>query len=53
MLKEDAEPTVSAQISGAEDPAIFVQPLEAIPFTNVPKSTEADPTQPSQEGDVS
>ena len=53
MPKEDAEPAVSAQISGAEEPAIFVQPLQAIPLTDVPKSTETDPAQPSQEGDVS
>ena len=53
MHKEAAESTVSAQISGAEEPAIFVQPLQAIPLTNVPKGTETDPTQLSQEGDVS
>ena len=53
MPKEGAEPTVNAQISGAKEPAIFVQLLQAIPLTNVPKSTETDPTQPSQEGDVS
>ena len=53
MPKEGAEPTVSAQISGAEEPAIFIQPLQAIPLTDVPKSIETDPAQPSQEGDVS
>ena len=36
MPKEAAEPTVSAQISGAKEPAIFVQPLRAIPLTDVP-----------------
>ena len=51
MPKEGAEPTVSAQISGAQEPAIFVQPLQAIPLTDVPKSIETDPAQPSQEGD--
>ena len=53
MPKEGAEPTVSAQISSAEEPAIFVQPLQAIPPTDVPKNIETDPAQPSQEGDVS
>ena len=53
MPKEGAKPTVSAQISSAEEPAIFVQPLQAIPLTDVPKSTEADPGRPSQKGDVS
>ena len=53
MPQEAAKSTVSAQISGAEEPAIFVQPLQAIPLTDVPKGTEVNPTQPSQEGDVS
>ena len=53
MPQEAAKSTVNAQISGAEEPAIFVQPLQSIPYTNVPKSTETDPAQPSQEGDVS
>ena len=53
MPQEVAPSTVSAQISCAEEPAIFVQPLQAIPLTDVPKSTETDPAQPSQEGDVS
>ena len=47
MPKEGAKPTVSAQISGAEEPAIFVQPLQAIPLIDVPKSVETDPAQPS------
>ena len=42
MPKEGAEPTVNAQISSAEEPAIFVQPLQAIPLTDVPKSVETD-----------
>ena len=53
MPQEAVKSTVSAQISGAEELAIFVQPLQAIPLTDVPKSTETDPAQPSQEGDVS
>ena len=53
MPKEGADPTVTAQISGAEEPAIFVQPLQAIPLTDVPQGTEADPAKPSEEGDVS
>ena len=51
--QEATKSTVSAQISGAEEPAIFVQPHQAIPLTDVPQGTEADPAQPSQEGDVS
>ncbi|XP_030923342.1 uncharacterized protein LOC115950255 [Quercus lobata] len=43
MPKEGAEPTVNAQIYGAEEPAIFVQPLQAIPLTDVSKSVETDP----------
>ena len=53
MPKEGAEPTVSTQIPDAEEPAILVQPLQAIPLTEVPKSIETDPAQPSQERDVS
>ena len=53
MPTEGAEPTVSVQIPDAEEPAILVQPLQAIPLTEVPKSIETDPTQCSQEGDVS
>ena len=36
MPQEVALSTVSAQISCAEKPAIFIQPLQAIPFTDVP-----------------
>ena len=50
--KEDAEPTVSAQIPDAEEPAIFAQPLQAIPLAEVPKSTDTDPAQPSPEATV-
>ena len=53
MPNEGVEPTINAQISSAEEPAIFVQPLQAIPLTDIPKSIETDLTQPSQEGDVS
>ena len=53
MPLEVAKSTVSAQISGAEEPAIFVQPLQAIPLADVSKGTEINPAQPSQEGDVS
>ena len=45
--------TVNAQISCAEKPAISVQPLQAIPLTDVPRGTEADLAKPSQEGDIS
>ena len=47
MPQEAAKSIVSAQISSAEEPAIFVQPLQAIPLADVPKGTEANPTQPS------
>ena len=50
--KEDAEPTVSAQIPDAEEPAILAQPLQVIPLAEVPKSTDIDPAQPSLEGTV-
>ena len=53
MPQEVASSAVSAQISCAEKPAIFVQPLQAIPLTDVPPGTEADLAKPSQEGDVS
>ena len=49
MPQEAAKSTVSAQISGAEEPTFFVQPLQAIPLTDVSKGTEANPAQPSQE----
>ena len=52
MPKEGAEPTVSAQIPGAEEPAILAQPLQAIPLAEVPKSTDTNPAQPSPEGAV-
>ena len=47
MPKEGVEPTVSALIPDAEEPAILVQPLQAIPLTEIPKSIETDPAQPS------
>ena len=50
--KEDAEPTVSAQIPDAEEPTILAQPLQAIPLTEVPKSTDTDPAQPSPEATI-
>ena len=53
MPQEAAKSTVSAQISDAEKSAIFVQPLQAIPLTDVSKGIEANPAQPSQERDVS
>ena len=53
MPQEVAKSTVSAQISGVEELAFFVQPLHAIPLTDVFKGTEANPAQPSQERDVS
>ena len=53
MSKEGVEPTANALIPDAEEPAILVQPLQAIPLTEIPKSIETDLAQPSQEGDVS
>ena len=47
MPKEVAEPMVGAQIPVAEEPTILAQPLQAIPLTEVPKSIEIDPAQPS------
>ena len=43
---------VGPQMPNAEEPAILAQPLQAIPLTVVPQSTDADPTQPSLEGAV-
>ena len=53
MPKEGAKPTISTLIPDTKEPTILVQPLQAIPLTEIPKSIETDPTQPSQEGDVS
>ena len=53
MPQETAKSTVSAQISSAEELALLVQPLQAIPFADVSEGIEANPAQPSQEGDVS
>ena len=50
--KEDAKPTVSAQIPDAEGPAILAQSLQAIPLTEDPKSTDTDPAQPSPEATI-
>ena len=50
--KEDTEPMINAQIPDAEEPAILVQPLQAIPLVVVPKSTNIDPTQSAPEGTV-
>ena len=51
--QEAAKSTVSAKVSDAEEPALLVQPLQAIPLANVSKGLEANPAQPPQEGDVS
>ena len=52
MPQEVTLSIVGAQISCAKKPTIFVQPLQAIPLTNVLQGTDADPAKPSQEGDV-
>ena len=51
--QEVATSSVSGQISGVEEPTLFVQPLQVIPFTDVSKGTEDNSAQPSQEGDAS
>ena len=53
MSQEATKPTVSARISYAEEPALLVQPLQAIPPADVSEGIEANPTQPSQERDIS
>ena len=53
MPQEAAKSTVSAQISDAEEPALLVQPFQAIPFADVSEGLEANPAWPPQEGDVS
>ena len=50
--KEVAEPVVGTQMPNAEEPAILAQPLQAIPLTVVPKSTNTDPAQSSPEGAI-
>ena len=50
--KEVAEPVVGTQMPNAEEPVILAQPLQAIPLTVVPKSTDTDPVQPSPEGTI-
>ena len=53
MPQEAAKSTVSAQISDAKEPALLVQPLQAIPLTDVSKGLETNPARPPQQGDVS
>ena len=53
MPQEAAKSTVSAQIFDAEEPALFVQPLQAIPLADVPEGLEANPSRPPQEEDAS
>ena len=43
---------VNAQIFDADEPALLVQPLQAIPLADVFEGLEANPAQPPQEGDV-
>ena len=50
--KEVVEPVVGTQMPNVEEPAILAQPLQAIPLTVVPKSTNTDPAQSSPEGTV-
>ena len=50
--KEVTEPVVGTQMPNAEEPAILAQAPQAIPFAVVPKSTDTDPVQPSQEGTI-
>ena len=53
MPQEAAKSTVSAQIFDAEEPALLVQPLRAIPLANVSEGLEANPARPPQERDAS
>ena len=50
--QEAAKSTISAQVSDAKEPALLVQPLQAIPLADVFEGLEANPAQPPQEGDV-
>ena len=52
MPQDAAKSTVSAQVSDAKEPALLVQPLQAIPLADVFEGLEANPAQPPQEGDV-
>ena len=53
MPQEAARSIVSAQVSDAKEPALLVQPLQAIPLADVSEGLEANPAWPPQEGDVS
>jgi len=50
VSQEAAKSTVSAKVSDAKEPALLVQPLQAIPLADVSEGPEANPTQPPQEG---
>jgi len=49
MPQEAAKSIVSAQVSDAKEPALLVQPLQAIPLVDVSEGLEADPAWPPQE----
>ncbi|XP_030938437.1 uncharacterized protein LOC115963541 [Quercus lobata] len=50
--KEVIEPVVGIQVSSTEEPTTLAQPPQAIPLAVVPRSTSADPVQPSSEGTI-
>ena len=49
MPQEAVKSTVGAQIFDADEPALLVQPLQAIPLADVSEGLEANPAQPPQE----
>ena len=48
--QEAAKSTVSAQVSDAEEPALLVQPLQAIPLADVSEGLKANPARPPKKG---
>ena len=53
MPQEAAMSIVNAQIFDADEPALLVQPLQAIPLADVSEGLKTNPAWPPQEGDVS
>ena len=50
MPQEAAKSIVSAQVSDAEEPALLVQPFQAIPFADISEGLKANPAQPPRKG---
>ena len=53
VSQEATKSTISAQVSDAEELALLVQPLQAIPLADVSEGLKTNPARPPQEGDVS